>query len=92
MTILEHNPANIGFKKPKEGKPGSLSHQDLQFLAKSVGKSVEDLNLRLLFKASVNGDKLSDLYKFCQGHGKCFILVQTEKGYRFGGYRSKPFT
>ncbi len=49
------------------------------------------MKLKPLYKASLNGDKMLDIYRHCEGYSQCFIIVQTEKGKRFGAFRYKPF-
>ena len=61
-------------------------------MASCVHKTSQNLNLKLLYKASVNGDRMEDVYGQIAGHRRCFIVVETAKGYKFGGFRTKPFT
>jgi hypothetical protein len=35
---------------------------------------------------------MEDVYGQIAGHRRCFIVVETAKGYKFGGFRTKPFT
>ena len=51
----------------------------------------DSLKMKQIYKATVNGDKISEFDACCQGKGKCFVLVKSEKGKLFGGYRTIPF-
>jgi hypothetical protein len=40
----------------------------------------------LLYRGSCDGFKSSDFHRNCDGHGPTVILIETTKGYIFGGY------
>ena len=45
-----------------------------------------EVKLDLLFRMTRDGSKSSDFHKFCDNKGPTLTLVQTDKGYKFGGY------
>ena len=42
--------------------------------------------IKLLYKASKNGDSYKDFYKFCGNKGPTVTIILTTKGLRFGGF------
>ena len=42
--------------------------------------------IKLLYKASKNGDNYGDFYKFCGNKGPTIIIILTKNGHRFGGF------
>ena len=42
--------------------------------------------IKLLYKASRDGDSFQDFYKLCENKGPTITVVLTTKGYKFGGY------
>jgi hypothetical protein len=46
---------------------------------------------RLLFRASRDGDSANKFHSICDNSNNLIILVQTNKGLRFGGYTSNKF-
>jgi len=48
--------------------------------------------LKLLYKATIHGDKASDFWSKCDNEGNVFVFVKSTSGHRFGGYRQVTFT
>lgn len=49
------------------------------------------LKLSLLYKATKHGDKINNFDARCHQKGNCLILIKSEYGNRFGGYKCIPF-
>ena len=48
--------------------------------------------MKLLYKATIHGDKASDFWSKCENEGNVFVFVKSTSGHRFGGYRQVTFT
>ncbi len=48
--------------------------------------------MKLLYKATIHGDKASDFWSKCDNEGNVFVFVKSTSGHRFGGYRQVTFT
>ena len=44
--------------------------------------------IKLLYKASRDGDSYQDFYRLCEDKGPTIIIALTTKGYKFGGFTS----
>ena len=44
--------------------------------------------IKLLYKASRDGDKYQDFYRLCEDKGPTITIALTTKGYKFGGFTS----
>jgi len=44
--------------------------------------------IKLLYKASRDGDSYQDFYRLCEGKGPTITIALTTKGYKFGGFTS----
>ncbi len=47
-----------------------------------------DKTIKLLYKASRDGDAYQDFYKKCEDKGPTITIALTTKGYKFGGFTS----
>ena len=48
--------------------------------------------MKLIYKATIHGDKASDFWSKCENEGNVFVFVKSTSGHRFGGYRQVTFT
>ena len=46
---------------------------------------------RLIFRATRDGDSASQFHTICDNYSKLIILIETQKGLRFGGFTSRNF-
>ena len=46
---------------------------------------------KLLYKATIHGDKASIFHEKCDNHRKSLVIVETDKGIRFGGFTTKSW-
>ena len=48
----------------------------------------ENISFNLLYRKGENQFKASDFHKYCDNRGPTLVLIETTKGYKFGGYTS----
>ncbi len=67
---------------------GDIIHdkEELEFLAKKINKLNQKLSVNLLYKASTDSDKAAAFHAKCDQAKSSIVLVETDKGKRFGGY------
>ena len=64
------------------------SQNELEFLTQKIVRDYQNLNLDLIYKASVDGDKAEIFHSKCDQAGNSLVLVETDKNARFGGFTS----
>ena len=81
QLLFEENSQQICVK-------GDIIHNtdELELLTRKINKSNERLTLNLLYKATADSDKASVFHAKCDGARSTLVLVETDKGRRFGGY------
>ena len=69
---------------------GEIIHNtdELELLTRKINKMNQKLTLTLLYKASADSDKASVFHEKCDEAKGSLVLVETDKGKRFGGYTS----
>ena len=67
---------------------GDIIHDtaELEMLTRKINKLNRNLTLNLLYKASADSDKASAFHGKCDDAQSTIVLVETDKGKRFGGY------
>ena len=50
--------------------------------------SNNDKTIKLLYKATRDGDSYEDFYRLCENKGPTITIALTTKGYKFGGFTS----
>ena len=60
--------------------------EELALLTKKINKSNQKLTFNLLYKATVDTDKAEAFHAKCDNAESTLVLVETDKGKRFGGY------
>ncbi|NP_001122156.1 interferon induced protein 44f1 [Danio rerio] len=68
--------------------PLTLSDEQKDQLCASIG----DVDLTLLYKASVHGYKASAFHQKCDNQGPTLLVAYNRSGYIFGGYTSVDYT
>ena len=59
---------------------------ELEIITKKINKSNKKVILNLLYKASVDSDKASTFHEKCDEAKSSLVLIETDKGKRFGGF------
>jgi len=69
---------------------GEILHDmdELEMITRKISKSNVKITLNLLYKATADSDKASAFHSKCDGAKSSIVLVETDKGKRFGGYTS----
>ena len=62
--------------------------EELALLTQKINKLNQKLTLNLLYKASADSDKAAAFHAKCDEAKSSIVLVETDKGKRFGGYTS----
>ena len=67
---------------------GEIIHNtdELELLTRKINKSNKKLSLTLLYKATVDSDSAEAFHEKCDEAKSTLVLVETDKGKRFGGY------
>ena len=61
--------------------------EELKQIREWVGKA----SIHLMYKSSLHGDNLTELYQRVKGKSNLIIMVKSKNGHRFGGYTSSNF-
>ena len=69
---------------------GDIIHNtdELELVTRKINKLNQKLTLNLLYKATADSDKASAFHSKCDEAKSTLVLVETDKGKRFGGYTS----
>ena len=73
---------------------GDILHsaQELELITRKINTKLNNKNckltLNLLYKATANSDKASAFHEKCDKANRTIVLIETDKGKRFGGYTS----
>ena len=67
---------------------GEIIHnaEELELLTRKINKLNQRITLNLLYKATADSDKASIFHEKCDDARCTLVLVETDKGRRFGGY------
>ena len=67
---------------------GDIIHNtdELELLTRKMNKSNQRITLNLLYKATADSDKASAFHAKCDDARSTLVLVETDKGRRFGGF------
>jgi hypothetical protein len=60
--------------------------EELELITKKINKLNQKLTVNLLYKASADSDKAEAFHAKCDQAKSTIVLVETDKGKRFGGY------
>jgi hypothetical protein len=69
---------------------GDIIHstEELEFITRKINKGNKKITLNLLYKATVDSDKAEAFHDKCDHAQSSLVLVETDKGKRFGGFTS----
>ena len=73
---------------------GDIIHNtsELDLLVQKINKLNQKLTLNLLYKATVDSDKAVIFHRKCDNAKSTLVLVETDKGKRFGGYTTRDWS
>ena len=97
QRISEMKMRNVGMNSKQllfEDKPqqicvkGDIIHNidELELITRKINKLNQKLTLNLLYKATADSDKASAFHSKCDDAKSSLVLVETDKGKRFGGF------
>ena len=64
------------------------SFEELSMIIEKIKTDKEQIVLNLLYKASSDSDSAKEFHKKCDNAKSTIVLIETDKGKRFGGYTS----
>ena len=64
------------------------SIEELELIIRKINKASKKMTLNLIYKATADTDRAADFHKKCDEAKNTLVLVETDKGKRFGGYTS----
>ena len=81
QLLFEDRPEQICVK-------GEIIHDtdELELLTRKINKLNQKLTLNLVYKATADSDKAVAFHEKCDDAKSTLVLVETDKGKRFGGY------
>ena len=67
---------------------GDIIHNmnELEMITRKINKSNGKITLNLLYKATADSDKASAFHERCDDANSTLVLIETDKGKRFGGF------
>ena len=70
---------------------GEIIHnsEELELIVKKISKINKKITLNLLYKATADSDKASVFHEKCDEAQCSLVLIETDKGKRFGGFTTK---
>ena len=79
--LFEDKPQQIYVK-------GDIIHntEELELLTRKINKLNQKLTINLIYKATADSDKASVFHEKCDDAKSTLVLVETDKGKRFGGF------
>ena len=60
--------------------------KELEMLTRKINKSNKKITLNLLYKATIDSDKAEAFHERCDSAKSTLVLIETDKGKRFGGF------
>ena len=69
---------------------GDIIHnaQELELITRKINKSNKKITLNLIYKATADSDKAQAFHNKCDKARSTIVLIETNKGKRFGGFTS----
>ena len=85
---LENKQMTLEDKTEQICVKGDIIHDtnELEMITRKINKLNKNLTLNLLYKATADSDKAKDFHGKCDDAQSTIVLVETDKGKRFGGY------
>jgi len=67
-----------------------LNHEDIDFIINRLDK-FNPISYKLIYASSIDGDNINTFHDKCDGEDYILIIIETNKGYKFGGFTSIGF-
>ena len=92
FNLDSKNISQIFKKDNKNLKSGIIQNiSELDFISNRIHKSKYKININLIYKASINGDKSSIFHDKCNKAQTTLILIQTKNNQKFGGFTKRTW-
>ena len=84
----------FGEKIQKYKVKGDIIHNkdEIEMITRKINKVNKKITLNLIYKATVDSDKASAFHEKCDAAKSSLVLVQTDKGKRFGGFTTSSWS
>ena len=84
---------NINHKKDNNKLKSDIIQNisELYFISNRIHKNKYKINVNLLYKASIDGDKASIFHEKCNKAQTTLILIQTKNNKKFGGFTKRTW-
>ena len=57
------------------------------FILDEIQRKIGSINnIKLIYNATIHGDSINELHKKCDNKSNTLMIVQTSKGFKFGGF------
>jgi len=85
---------SIGEKIHQITVKGEIIHnsEELELIVKKISKINKKITLNLLYKATADSDKASAFHEKCDEAQCSLVLIETDKGKRFGGFTTSSWS
>ena len=73
---------------------GDIIHtaEELELITRQINKIDKKITLNLIYKATVDSDKAAAFHEKCDAAQSSLVLVETDKGKRFGGFTTSSWS
>jgi len=90
----EKEQQSIGEKIHQITVKGEIIHnsEELELIVKKISKINKKITLNLLYKATADSDKASAFHEKCDEAQCSLVLIETDKGKRFGGFTTSSWS
>ena len=90
---LRNTLSDIDSKQEQMIVTGDIIHNvdELEMIIRKINKLNKKITLNLLYKASADSDRASAFHEKCDNAKSSLVLVETDKGKRFGGFTTKSW-
>ena len=68
------------------------SEEEIELITRRINKINKKITLNLIYKATVDSDKAGAFHEKCDGAHSSLVLVETDKGKRFGGFTTSSWS
>ena len=73
---------------------GDIIHtkEEIELITRKINKVNKKITLNLIYKATVDSDKAEAFHEKCDNAKSSIVLVETDKGKRFGGFTTSSWS
>ena len=68
------------------------SEEEIELITRRINKINKKITLNLIYKATVDSDKAEAFHEKCDSAHSSLVLVETDKGKRFGGFTTSSWS